>query len=452
MQEFALTTSRRISADFRLHSYARTLLGKIVGIDLSSVAPRFFAAASRISRPKLDSGQLRLRRLSLWSRRVTAAASCCMGLVCNLPADTNTVPIGTHFDTLTTTKRVYQDVTVRQVSTRSLTVLQGGGLVSIPLRELTPEWQARFGYSAAAESDADAKLALARSTNAARVAKQRVGQIDRTGDIIASKFEQIVQNFGEAPELKAEVDLRPRFFELALRVKDQGRRPSCSVFAVVSALEFQNAELTGTPEKFSEEYLIWATRQTTQRIGSVLIDQASPAGDQTREEDFDDGFALPEVVAALRAYGIPLQSIMPNALTGKMKAIAAPPVEVIHQARANRRVFVHRIPGRDGATRVSNLLHALNAGVPVAIGLRWPNYRSSRSGFISEQKPVLDYAHAVTLVGYHSESGRLEDAVFLFKNSWGQSWGQGGYGRVTYHYLQEYLLDAILLEVQRGGV
>lgn len=371
-------------------------------------------------------------------------------MLCSWAADTNTVPIGTHFDTLTTKKKVYQDVEVRQVTARSLTVMQAGGLVSIPLRELSPDLQARFGYSAAAESAADAKLTQASHEAQARLAKQRAAHIDRTGDVIASKFEQLVQSFGSPPELKSEIDMRPRFFDLALKVKDQGRRPSCSVFAIVSALEFQNAELSGVAEKLSEEYLIWATRKTTQRVGSTVVDDTVPGGDQDKAEDKDEGFALPEVVAALRAYGIPLQSTMPNALSGKMGSIVEPPPEVVHEARSHRRVFVHQIPGRDGPTRVSNLVQALNVGVPVAIGLRWPSYRASRSGYISEQKPVLDYAHAVTLVGYRSESGRLEDAVFIFKNSWGANWGEGGYGHVTYKYLQNYLLDAVVLEVQRG--
>ncbi|MEI6108231.1 MAG: C1 family peptidase, partial [Opitutae bacterium] len=56
--------------------------------------------------------------------------------------------------------------------------------------------------------------------------------------------------------------------------------------------------------------------------------------------------------------------------------------------------------------------------------------------------------HAVTLVGYKSGTGRLEDAVFIFKNSWGADWGQGGYGMVTYGYLSQHLNDAVLLEVQ----
>ena len=72
------------------------------------------------------------------------------------------------------------------------------------------------------------------------------------------------------------------------------------------------------------------------------------------------------------------------------------------------------------------------------------------NGYLGNQAAAPDRGHAVTLVGYKSDSGRIEDAYFIYKNSWGPTWGQGGYGTVTYRYLSNYLHDAVLLEVQRG--
>jgi hypothetical protein len=214
---------------------------------------------------------------------------------------------------------------------------------------------------------------------------------------------------------------------------------------VVSALEFQNAELTGRVDRFSEEYLIWAVRQTVQRTPPP----GGPDGGEATE-DADEGFALGEVVEALRAYGIPLQSTMPNTFGSKINAIENPPPAVIEEARRHQRVFVHRLPGRDAATLINNVVQALNAGVPIPVGMAWPNYRSIRTGYLSGQKPQSGGGHAVTIVGYKCPTGRIEDAVFLFKNSWGPQWGQGGYGTVTYGYLRNYLDDAIVLEVQPG--
>jgi uncharacterized protein YvpB len=142
---------------------------------------------------------------------------------------------------------------------------------------------------------------------------------------------------------------------------------------------------------------------------------------------------------------------MPNTFGSNIRNIPDPPPAVVEEARTHQRVFVHRLPGRDTPTRINNLVNALNAGVPIAIGIAWPNYRTLRTGFLDGQKPVTGSGHAVTLVGYTSASGRLEDTVFIFKNSYGAEWGQGGYGTVTYAYLHNYLNDAVLLEVQRAG-
>jgi C1A family cysteine protease len=54
----------------------------------------------------------------------------------------------------------------------------------------------------------------------------------------------------------------------------------------------------------------------------------------------------------------------------------------------------------------------------------------------------------VTIVGYQNTGGQVEGTTFLFKNSFGPAWGEGGYGRVTYRYLRNHLLSAALLEVQ----
>jgi C1A family cysteine protease len=137
-------------------------------------------------------------------------------------------------------------------------------------------------------------------------------------------------------------------------------------------------------------------------------------------------------------------------LTQSSRASGEPSPEIVREAREHQRVFVHQLPGRDNATRINNLIHALNAGIPVAIGVAWPNWHAVRTGYLSEQKPMHHAWHAVTIVGYRSKSDRIEDAYFIFKNSWGNEWGQGGYGTVTYGYLNNYLNDAVLLEVQRG--
>lgn len=347
--------------------------------------------------------------------------------------------VGLRIDSLTAGATTYHQVQVRSVNTRTLLITHSGGMASVRLRDLTPAWQRRFHYDPALEAAAEQASrngpplpAMARPSPAPAVTTP-------------SKFDALLQQFGQPALVQQEVDLRPKFFQLELGVKNQGRRPSCAIFAIVSALEFQNAESAGKVEKFSEEYLSWAVKKTVQRLPAP---GTAPADATDNKEDKDEGFALSEVVAALRAYGIPLQASMPNTFGRKIGAIEEPSPAVINEARSHQKVFVHLLPGRDPATRINNVVQALNAGVPVAVGLAWPNYRSIRNGYLSGQKPMPEGGHAVTLVGYKSGTGRLEDAVFIFKNSWGADWGQGGYGMVTYGYLSQHLNDAVLLEVQ----
>ena len=348
--------------------------------------------------------------------------------------------------------RTYTHVVVRSVTPRTLSFTHDGGLASVALRDLSPELQARFGYDAAAEAEADKRIAEAQAADARRVRdelqrNERAAAAKRVVSL-QGKYEQLIQRFGTAPELRPEVDLRQEFFKLDLAVKNQGRRPSCSVFAVVSALEYLNAQLSGKSEKLSEEYLIWATRKVTHRAAPAA-DDGAPSGNEADMKD--EGFSLDHVVSALRGYGIPLQSSMPNTFGTSMGDIAPPSAEIVEEARSRRRVFVQRVPGRDASAMLANFIHILNAGIPIPIGLRWPHYRTLRNGYLHQQQPILDYAHAVTLVGYQCKTGRLEDTVFIFKNSYGSYWGQGGYGFATAHYLGKNLLSAALIEMQVGS-
>jgi C1A family cysteine protease len=350
---------------------------------------------------------------------------------------------GVSLGTLQVGATTYHHVTLLSVNARTIMIMHSGGMASIRLRDLPPELQSRFGYSPAAESAADKTLQRANEVTA-RPRQQEPSAPERSADS-GSKFEDLLLRFGQNPELRNETDLRPRFRQLDLGVKDQGRRPSCAVFAVVSALEYQNAELTGQAEQFSEEYLLWAARRILHRGIPSEADSASGKPDSL--DDADEGFSLADVLLALRTYGIPPQSAMPNAGYSKMTDIPEPSPELVNQARTHRRVFVHQMPGHDTAAQIANVILALNSGMPVVIGLRWPNYRTIRAGFLGEQTPLSSSAHAVTLVGYQDSDEQIESTTFVFKNSYGPAWGEAGYGHVTYRYLQNNLLDAALIEV-----
>ncbi|HVT71528.1 MAG TPA: C1 family peptidase [Lacunisphaera sp.] len=343
---------------------------------------------------------------------------------------------GTAIDSLPAGGTTYQHVVVRSVNARTIMFTHDGGMASVHLRDLPPEWQARFHYDAAADTAADEALRSPPAVAAPTPARRPVGLAAAKA---GAAFDALMQSFGQPADIMEKVDLRQAFFTFDLWVKDQGHRPSCAVFAIVSALEFQNARAVGKGQKFSEEYLLWAVRKMLRRL-------PAPGALAVGNDDYDEGFTLAEAVDALRAYGIPLQASMPNTFGTKIDAIEDPSADIVREAREHKRVFLHALPGRDGPTRVNNLILALNAGMPVPVGMLWPNVYLPH-GYISTQKPTPNAGHAVTIVGYLSPTRKLEDTTFIFKNSWGPRWGQGGYGTVSYSYLVDNLTDGVLLEL-----
>ncbi|MFT3870760.1 MAG: C1 family peptidase [Nibricoccus sp.] len=346
---------------------------------------------------------------------------------------------GAKLPSLTVGATTYQNVTIRSVSARNAMITHDGGMKSLLLRDLSPELQQRFGYNPEAERAQEARIsagqAAAEQKQKDRIAAARNNQ--RSG--AKGKIDQLISLFGTQPTLETSVDFRPKMSDYGLWVKDQGARPSCSVFAILSAIEFQNAELTGKPQRFSEQYLIWATANT---IGLTALNQKYNLDDPTGG---DIGFTLPDVVTAVRRYGILTQDRMPYRKGGP---IENPSDELIKEAQTSKRVVIQSIPSLDRVSMIANIVHALNSGYPVPIGIRWVKGRHTwRSGHLDKQTPDEDSAHAVTIVGYKCETGKIEDTVFVFKNSWGLDWGVNGYGTATYYFLSQNLFLGVVLDI-----
>lgn len=358
--------------------------------------------------------------------------------------------VGATFETLEVGGVDYQSVKVMSVSPSSFTIRHRGGIVQLPLRALSPELQGRFGYDSDAEAfdqlmlESEHKRQLERAEAEARKRADAPTQDKRQADTPVGRA---LARFGTVAPMRP-VDLRPKFRELELGTKNQGRRPSCAVFAVASALEYQNAVAGGRVEKLSEEYLIWATRRTL----GIPAGEKRTNVDEGQSGDQDAGFSLQEVLSAVRAYGIPLQSEMPNTFGMGMEKIPDPGIDLIGSARGRRQLSTFVVPGMNNDVKIANIMHVLNEGAPVVVGLRWPHWRSLYPApLLSQQTPMEGRSHAVTIVGYYSENGQPDGLRFIFKNSWGIRWGTGGYGFAEIGYLRRNLLDAVVLEMRPAG-
>ena len=115
-----------------------------------------------------------------------------------------------------------------------------------------------------------------------------------------------------------------------------------------------------------------------------------------------------------------------------------------------------------GMTRaeLQRALTTLRAGRPVATGIWWlstfatvnvhgvpllKDYpRSANSNADPSKNPMFD-GHSIDLVGFRQSPAFPGGGYFIFRNSFGRSFGNAGYGFVSFQYLRTYANDAIAI-------
>lgn len=228
-------------------------------------------------------------------------------------------------------------------------------------------------------------------------------------------------------------DLRPDLDRWSLTAREQGRRGTCSVFAITEAIEFAVAKHEGKGTRLSVEFLNWASNETT-RVRA-------------------DGGFFHDLWKGFERFGICDESAWPYA--ADFDASATPTAEAIANART-------RLDRADGATwsvhwiktwnvttglsdaEVSAIAETLEKGLPVCAGMRWPT-RATWSG------PRLDWAdaadvfdgHSVLLVGHRPDAKRPGERIFLVRNS---SAAKSDI-EIEERYLRAYVNDAMWIEL-----
>ncbi len=80
-------------------------------------------------------------------------------------------------------------------------------------------------------------------------------------------------------DLPAKVDLKPEFQNFGLTARQQGHRDDCSLFAVTGVVEYETARhLSKSPERLSEEFLIWAGDKASGQSGDQAMFWKAVAG------------------------------------------------------------------------------------------------------------------------------------------------------------------------------
>ncbi|HZV78770.1 MAG TPA: C1 family peptidase [Candidatus Binatus sp.] len=255
-------------------------------------------------------------------------------------------------------------------------------------------------------------------------------------------------NFASNPENSVEpsVDLRPQIHERGLAVRDQGNRGTCTVFATTFLVEYQKSGMIGAQKglDLSEEYLNWA-------------------GNKEFGKPFQDDGMFTRFMPAFQSWAITTAKDMPY--RASFDPNEQPTKAAIAKADSmfpTRYQFsvLKTWDNTKGYTKaeLQDVLATLRSGRPVATGMWWlSNFatvtvhgvpllkeypRSANTNPATE--PMFD-GHSIDLVGYRESSLFPGGGYFIFRNSFGPSFGEHGYGFVSFKYLLTYGNDAIAI-------
>lgn len=210
-------------------------------------------------------------------------------------------------------------------------------------------------------------------------------------------------------------------------IKDQGRLGSCVSFATAAAKEW--SEFKELQKRISEGAKRWEINRRTRwtDVSESWIYWNCKKIDPWPNEE---GTSIRYAMKILKDLGVPPERLM------KYNDDQTPDEPSII---ASKRAFLGKI---DSYWRVSNLLElkAALATQPLPIGVPvFEEFFTPKDGVISyPANPDNIYGgHAICVVGYDDKTELVK-----FKNSWGISWGQSGYGYLTYQYIQDFLWDA----------
>jgi len=204
----------------------------------------------------------------------------------------------------------------------------------------------------------------------------------------------------------AAVDLRPRLEAWGLPVRGQHRRPTCSVFTVVVAMEYAVARARGRGEPLSVEFANWAGNEATRRV--------------------DDGSFFSDVWEGYEAHGICPDRLLPYGKSFDPQA--TPPDAAREAARALRASVPLRIHWIAPLPKKPGITDAHLAEIKAVLAAGWPVCGGSY--------------HSVLFVGYRDDPEEAGGGVLIVRDSG----GAGGHGTISYEAAKARFGDVLWIE------
>ena len=215
------------------------------------------------------------------------------------------------------------------------------------------------------------------------------------------------------------------------RARDQGQRPTCVAFASVALLEYHLYGASPKTKHHSEQFVYWASKD---RDGIPNV----------------DGTYVRTGRNVLKSQGACLDktwrySKLPAATQGQ----GPPPAGAEEEAAQYKWADSHSLSPKDP----TGIRERLDDGRPVVLSVHtfdsWDYPLTQNTGEIPMPFPGTpsDGGHAVCVVGYELQSAAPGGGVFIFRNSWGKTFGRTGrfgkgYGTLFFDYVRQYGLEA----------
>lgn len=187
-------------------------------------------------------------------------------------------------------------------------------------------------------------------------------------------------------------------------VRDQGPRGTCLAFAATAVHEQARRQRRGGwTEALGEEILYWACK---------LLDGDRNAGTYPRS-----------VGEAFRDSGQSAGALWPYESARDETAADYVPPAAAQDSSGMRKASLRGV-----SHGLDSIRARIDAGHAVILGLElWPGFFAAPDGALATPSPLelIGDAHAVVVVGYDDDAEEL-----LLRNSWGETWGRAGHGRL----------------------
>lgn len=234
----------------------------------------------------------------------------------------------------------------------------------------------------------------------------------------------VIQHYGWKPDLPDQRDRKlsvapsqlvalPELIDLRASmppVYDQGALGSCTANAIAAAVEYERKAQNLPDIMPSRLFIYYGEREIEGTINE------------------DAGAMIRDGVKVVASLGAPAEADWQYDIS---KFTVKPPP--LAYANAQKDLVTEYLSVPQDSTQIEA---CLAAGYPIIIGFSvyasFESAEAARTGVIGmpSQSESLLGGHAVLVVGYHRQA-----QTWLVRNSWGASWGMGGYFTMPYGYL-----------------